>query len=438
MAPSASQLRVGQAFVEMGIDQAFLAAECEKAKAQVAKMAGQLGPAATSAATSGSLQERYITGAIRVGAVTRLATGGIEAITAAIRISQGDWDAVHETMARMPLGVGGFHTALLALKEAYTGAGAAAERFKASVERSIQFQAGIQSLRDLSKTVETHIAVMRAGHFEGQELQAAADAQAAREKIMRDAEKTGLLTRNVPTFVAAPWWKRIPAVLTKGAIGSWTERGEDSLVNVKTPPNVAKALGDVDREEAEKLKAIARARQDVLNDFWLREVLAGHIGAEAELTVLEDKYNKEFQTYQKDEKMLNQIIATYAAERTAILKKEAEKQAADKQKAGWEAFDEAMKEGQAELDVAGEGIKQQLQAAGDLVTQWHRQHDTTAGFQAVTELQRQVMIAGASDKRDPTTEELKELNERNKAEAEETRTYRRTVVAALGTIGKPQ
>lgn len=394
----------------MGIDQAFLNAECEKAKAQVAKLAATFGPATTAAMIKPNLSEAYITGAIRVGTVTRLAAGAVEAVTAAIRIGQGDWDALHETMARMPLGIGAFHTGLLALREAYTGAGAAAERFKASVERSIQFQAGIQALRDLSKTVETHIAVMRAGHFEGQELQAVADAQAARDKIMQGAEQKGLLTMTVPTWAPTPWYKRLFAA--KHQDNPWEQVGE-STVNVPTPPNVAKALRDVDQEEAEKLKAIARARQDTLNELRLREVLAIQTGAEAELTILEDKYNREFQLYHDNEKMLNQIIATYAAERMAILRKEAEKQAADRQKAGQEAFDDAMKEGQAELDATDAGIKQQLQAAGNLVAQWHRENDRNAGFQAVTELQRQVMIAGASSTLEPTQEELLKLNATN-------------------------
>jgi hypothetical protein len=330
MAPSASQLRVGQTFVEMGIDQAFLAAECEKAKAQVAKMAGQLGPAATSAASSGNLHETYITGAIRVGTLTRLVAGGAELLAASIQIGQGDWDALHETMKTMPLGVGEAHKAFLALREVLTGAGAAAEAFgkkMAALDTRMTALGALAKIRD-----------ELAGH--------------------------GIEPRRAAIFAAA-----------------------DKLPEGRAHIAVQRALVELDKKEAQER-------------------------ADAQL----DIYKKEL------------------AERTALR----ERSELDLIHIEGEIVERGYKELLDANEAAGKEMAQQLQAAGNLEDLWRNEHKSNAAFQSVTELQRQVMIAGAGTTRDPTIEELKELNAKETAKAERADRWHREIVTALGQIGKPQ
>jgi len=108
--PSARELRAGLVFVEMGIDQAFLQAELDKAQAQVAKTAAEMNRASTAARGPGG--EGFLAGSFRG---TDLAGSGLkfyvaiqEARVALADIQifssliAGDFEAMRKSAEKLP------------------------------------------------------------------------------------------------------------------------------------------------------------------------------------------------------------------------------------------------------------------------------------------------------------------------------------------------
>jgi len=138
---TASELRRGLAFVEIGIDEAFLRAELGKAQAQVGQFAATLRSAGAGA--GGGAFGGFLAGAdIRVPAGiramtalhvgTRLATAGLQGVTEALR---GDYDAadmLHAVFKKLPFGIGEFHQALLDIRGELDGTAAALRRSAAA------------------------------------------------------------------------------------------------------------------------------------------------------------------------------------------------------------------------------------------------------------------------------------------------------------------
>ncbi|MCX5672246.1 MAG: hypothetical protein NTU94_13090, partial [Planctomycetota bacterium] len=210
-----SELRRGLAFVEIGIDEAFLRAELGKAQAQVGQFAENLRSA--GAAGGGGVQQ-FLTQGLRAVSVTRLATLGVDAISSAIRISRGDWDELHEVMKGMPLGIGAFHTALLGLREALMLTGTTAKETGERIEKGIKWQAAVQGLREFTKATQAHTAALGVGEVQAKMIQVSEDARAKQAKVLADAEEKGLLTREVKVYKQKSWW---------GAM--WTAKGESDL-----------------------------------------------------------------------------------------------------------------------------------------------------------------------------------------------------------------
>jgi hypothetical protein len=196
---------------------------------------------------------------LRAATAARIATAGVEAITAAIRISKGDWDAVHETMQRMPLGIGAFHTALLALKETYTGAAAAAAAFAEKVEHGVQWQAQLVKTLESMRTLAAQNAAAEAGGFEGQRQKADEEARLKREAFLKEAREKGRLTTTTPIMG--------PPVLSHRDLrtGEWVTTSEQVGEKVTPlpalPPDIKKQLAELDREHRLKLRDIAIAER---------------------------------------------------------------------------------------------------------------------------------------------------------------------------------
>jgi hypothetical protein len=182
---------------------------------------------------------------LRAATAARLATAGVEAITAIVRIGRGDWDALHETMKRMPLGIGQFHAALLELKETYTGAAAAAEKFNKQIERREARHTAIQNAEEFTRAMQVQIAVMRASGAESQRLQAAEDAGLARRKLLE--QNKALLTKMVYTAG--------PPIVTYQSIGMGPpQRIERPGEEIETPVEVAPEKVPAIREGLEAIR----------------------------------------------------------------------------------------------------------------------------------------------------------------------------------------
>jgi hypothetical protein len=402
MAPSAGQLRVGQAFVEMGIDKAYLEASIAESEGRLKKMAAEIGKTAGGAAGKGGLTGFLGGGLVEGGAGVFLGVRGLghvlDAIAVGARALRGDWKGLSDAFYHLPL----------------------AE----SADRAVRAIAGLET-REQQAAAATAELQQALDALKGSMTLGAVTAGLNLNTVLLGLDPRGKALAQIDALVAKKSMEIQTTVLLPGREGE-TKEALDALVAWRE-----RAIADVEDRalgiDAEHVNARAMAWREKIGA--LQQQLAAMTQTPGEAA--------------HDAAILGGATVEQAdafAELTEQIEKatKAEKEFLDLIGLEGEIVNRGYKELIDANETAGKEIGDQLRAAGNLTDLWHREHDTNAGFQAVTELQRQVMIAGASTTRDPTIEELKELNDRERAKAERDERYQRTVVAALGQIGKPQ
>jgi hypothetical protein len=315
---------------------------------------------------------------LRAATAARLATVGVEAITAMVRIGRGDWDALHETMKKMPLGIGQFHAALLELKDTYTGAREEAEKFAAKVERGIRWTDAAKGAQEFARAIQAQIGIIQAGGVEGQRLQAAEDARKERERFL--AENKALLTRTVRTagppvvtyqsigmgppqrierpgpeieteVPVAP--EKVPAIREGLEAIRWKEQWQLSEINKLEQQAAREKLAAHQKAAAADAKALLDQQTRAAGDKMaiMREIATRAYNATAEdfgrqLRALDDFYARQREQWKGHADVMAALQDAYAAERAAAFLAENERLA--------DEWDEAwLKEGKMPAELSG-------------------------------------------------------------------------------------
>jgi hypothetical protein len=322
-------------------------------------------------ANAQTFMQNFAVQGLRAATAARIATLGVEALTAVMRIAKGDWDAVHETMKRMPLGIGAFHSALLELKETFVDLGETAKESAERVEGHVRWQAAKANVEALTQATRTHIAVMQAETFEGQRIAAAAAADEKRRKQMETWTKEGLFRELIPA-------KKTPVFSHFNVMGQPVmKEGKEIPASEKPvwPVSVSVALKEMAQEayEAQRLIDVAERRAadekrktaaDQAKELgeqgrrafeakssMLRQIAAREYGATAEdfgirLRALDDFYADQRTRWKDHADVMAALQDAYAAERAAAFLAEQQKLA--------DEWDEAwVKEGKAPAELSG-------------------------------------------------------------------------------------
>jgi len=196
--PSASQLRAGLVFVEMGIDRAFLKAELDKAQAQVAQMAASMNKTVTAGAAGvggaaggpglwGMTPPLMIQG-MRAYTAISLLRSGVTGLTTALRDDYNWADAVDSMFESLPVGVGEFYKGIKDLRGELSGTAGAFREFTAAAAVRATMAEAQKAVEEMRHALQMQAALIGASPYEALGIQATEE----RRKILAMARTKGL------------------------------------------------------------------------------------------------------------------------------------------------------------------------------------------------------------------------------------------------------
>ena len=293
---TASELRRGLAFVEIGIDEAYLRAELGKAQAQVGQFADKLRSVAAGAKMGmgpagedpwGATPPMFVQG-LRVATAINLVTAGFKGMTEGMREGYGAADALDKIFESLPMGVGEYYGALRSLLAELNLSAQAFRNFGEAAATRGKFATGLLEIAKIRKQL------------------ALTEEDPRRAAILESAKKSGM--------------------------------GEGHI-------KVQMALAELDKKQAqERLDARIAAwtkEQDALAGFQMRARTAGLAGDELELANLDERFKRESAEWKGHYEHLAAITAAYLTDRAGILDRaqaDADKKAGEKR---WQEIEEA-------------------------------------------------------------------------------------------------